>query len=648
MGHKFSHPRPFLHHLAICVVLLGLTLAVYEQVRGFAFVEPDDRVYLLDHDRIWRGFTVENVHWAFTSSQPAALWQPLVWLSYMIDVELYGRNAAGFHLTNVALHACNVILVFAVFCAGTRQRWPSTFVAALWAVHPLHVESVAWVTERKDVLSTFFGLLAILAYIRSTRAAKSWRLLSLGAFAASLMSKQMLVTLPCLLLLFDYWPLKRWPSSSPSPTSTSFSRLVIEKIPFFLLTVLFSLVAVIAQRQGGALVPLEHVPFVYRCLNVVLVYGLYLQKTVWPVDLAVFYPHPGTVIVLEKIAMAAVVLGLVSVAAVWHRRTRPYLLVGWLWYLGSFVPVIGIVQVGSQQMADRFTYVPDIGLYFAVVWLIGSFVKARTIRSQNNTLVPAEADKGASALKGVPLTVTIIMVLVVAALVMAARRQASHWRNTSSLFDHAQRATGQSHIAHLFLGLDQQRKGNHDKAIEHFSKVLEIDPSQYEVQISWGASLFELGRIDQAIDQYQMVLDDVPSYGPAHNNMAVALNRQGRFVETQFHLQQALRLKPDLPNLQQALVQVRQQIERLQIQRRQLESQVEEKPDGLETRLKLAYTFRGLGDYESALTQLAQANRIDPSHPDLRAAIKVFCESLRNNPYHKEAGEKFKALLAVE
>ncbi len=368
--------------ILICLFLVLATLTVYWQVGNYEFVNFDDDKYIIENFHVQKGLTRDSVIWAFTATH-VSNWHPLTWLSHMLDFQLYGLNPSGHHLTNVFFHLVNTLLLFLVLKLMTGALWRSGLVAALFAVHPLHVESVVWVAERKDVLSTLFWMLTLWAYLGYTKRPGVKRyLVILLAFALGLMAKPMLVTLPFVLLLLDYWPLKRielgqsaiglpaasQPSTIANKPGAQAFRLLLEKTPMFVLAAVSSVVTFIVQKSGGAVGALETYPFKIRMANALLSYVIYLKKMIWPQNLAVFYPHPGQSLPMWQAAGAGLLLVVVSIAVIRAGRRYPYLPVGWLWYVGTLVPVIGLVQVGDQAMADRYTYVSLIGLFIVVAW----------------------------------------------------------------------------------------------------------------------------------------------------------------------------------------------------------------------------------------------------------------------------------------
>ena len=538
-----ADPRRGRKILLVCVLLTVATAVVYWPVVRNGFINFDDPDYVSANPRVQAGLTEDSVRWAFTALY-ASNWHPLTWLSHMLDVQLYGPKPAGHHVTNVVLHIANSLLVFRLLLRMTGALWRSALAAGLFALHPLHVESVAWVSERKDVLSTCLGLLCLLAYVRyaqSSGAGKPktenrklnqsavWYCLTLLLLALGLMSKPMLVTLPCLLLLLDYWPLRRFSFSAADadpPTlcgSASTRRLIVEKIPFFILSALSCVLTFLVQRACGAMVPLANATVESRIANAFVAYGGYMWKTLWPAKLAVFYPmFPLDWTSFEAIGAVLVLLaataGTVAVA-----KQRPYLVVGWLWFLGTLVPVIGVVQVGRQAMADRYTYLPHIGLFLMVVW------------------------GGAAALRGVnwPRWVWFGAAgLVLAALAVVTSLQVSHWRNNRTLFGHALAVTRGNYVAHAVLGNALIEEGKLDEAIDQCRMALALCPGYPEALNSLGNIYSKQERYDDAAASYRAALDTDSSYADAHNGLGNVLLKQGKYVEAEAQCREALRLAP--------------------------------------------------------------------------------------------------------
>lgn len=448
--------------IVICLLLVVLTLAVFAQTLWHDFIRLDDDVYITLNEQVLQyGLSRATIWWALTTKYNAN-WHPLTWISYLTDAELFEFEPWGYHLTNLLLHVANVLLLFLVLSRMTGSVWKSAFVAALFAIHPLHVESVAWVAERKDVLSTFLWLLTMWAYVRYTERASMTRQLALWAvFALGLMAKPMLVTLPLVLLLLDYWPLGR-------TSKTRFLDLVWEKLPIFGFSLASCIITFQAQSAGGAVGAVQLFTPLIRANNAVVAYVSYMLKTIVPIRLSVYYPHFGPFIPVWQVVGSALILTAITVLVVRAARTRRYLPVGWFWYLVTLVPVIGIVQVGSQAMADRYTYVPLIGLFIIAAWGIPDIVK----RSQ---------------ILRVPAVIVILLLAAVAA------RQASYWKDSVTLFEHGISVTQHNSVLHADLGLALRDLNRNDEAIAHYEEALRINPRFAEAHNNLAVALYFKG-----------------------------------------------------------------------------------------------------------------------------------------------------------
>jgi tetratricopeptide (TPR) repeat protein len=592
----------------VIIICLGLALAtafVYAQVRHHAFINYDDLEYIVENPHVTSGFTAANILWAFTKTH-AANWHPLTWISHMLDYQLFGLRPAGHLLMNLFFHMMNTALLFLVLNRMTRALWPSAFVAALFALHPLHVESVAWIAERKDVLSIFFWMLTMGAYVFYVEKPDTKRyLITLGFFFLGLMAKPMLVTLPFVLLLLDYWPLGRLQvvherndktMDTPAPekkkkkkkktreaalseniplkkTSTSIpSRqavqpLLREKIPFFALTLLSSLVTLYAQRN--AMAPLETLSMAKRISNALISYVHYIGKMIWPTNLAFIYPLPDAIPGWQVVG-AAVLLAGITLLAIRGMKRFPYLMVGWLWYLGTLVPVIGLVQVGSQAMADRYTYVPLIGLFITAVWGLTALTNNLPYR---RVFLPVAA--------GVLLIVLMAMTW----------KQVSCWKDSMTLFQHALNTTTRNSIAHSMLAGSLYEEGKYEEATYHYREAVRINPKRQKWHYNLGNALafqgqndeaevqyreelrfnprhafthYNLanllvwrGQISEAMEHYRQAIVSNPNYARAHYTLGTLLAVQGKIDEAIVHFREALRIKPDFKeafdNLQIAL-----------------------------------------------------------------------------------------------
>ncbi|OQX10680.1 MAG: hypothetical protein BWK80_45510 [Desulfobacteraceae bacterium IS3] len=512
-------------NILIAFILALVTLAVYWQMRHYEFVNYDDGSYIYDNPHVMKGLSSESIVWAFAATH-SGNWHPLTWLSHIADVEIFGISfsaGAGFHhLTNVMFHIANTVLLFFILLRMTGDVWKSSFVAALFALHPLHVESVAWVSERKDVLSTFFAFLTLGSYAQYVKLkSRQWYLAALLFFILGLMSKPMLVTLPFVLILLDYWPLER--KSRFGSTELAEVSLFSEKLPFFIFSALSSVVTFFVQKSAGAVGSLNVFSLNARIGNALISYISYIGKMFCPTHLAVFYPHPG-VISAWKIAEAGILLIFISLLAISSRKRYPYILIGWLWYVGTLVPVIGLVQVGSQAMADRYTYIPMIGLFIIIAHGIPDMLPAWRYR------------KAALALAAT----AIIFVLMI-----MSYRQAGYWQNSFTLFEHALEVTSGNYAAHRFVGDAMRRKGKNDEAVRHYREALRLSPNYAHAHNNLGILLAGQGKTAEAVQHLSHALRADPKYAQAYYNMGLVLDEQGNLAEAVRYYSQALRFAPD-------------------------------------------------------------------------------------------------------
>jgi hypothetical protein len=546
--------------VCVCVLLSLLTVAVFGQVLGHGFLHYDDGVYVTENLAVRSGLGPESTRWAFTSLHRSN-WTPLTWLSHMLDVELFGLRPAGHHGTNLGLHLTNTLLLFALLRRMTGALRRSALVAALFAIHPLHVESVAWVATRKDLLSTLFGLLAIwfyAAWLGSSRGRD--QALSLLFAALGLMAKQMLVTLPFLLLLLDYWPLRRLSTGSQepyagkegngrarrgrqSPPAASLWSLVREKLPFFALSLAAAAIAFVAQDRGGSVADLEALSLWRRLDNAVLAYATYVWKTLYPTGLCVFYPFPSSPHSSGALAAALAGLAGVTLLAVFPLRGLRYPAVGWLWYLGSLVPVIGLVQIGGQAFADRYTYVPLIGLFIVVSWGIADLLKSELLKGR----VPEKWRVSDRAF-------TTVCLVLPCVLALTAWKQVQHWRSDTTLFEHALTVTEGNFTAHNNLGNVLLEQGKPLEAIRHLEAALQVRPSSPKAHNNLANVYKDLGRSEDALRHYQLALREAPDAFQVHFNLAGALVVAGRNDEAAWHYARAAELEPALaPRVEQQL-----------------------------------------------------------------------------------------------
>jgi tetratricopeptide (TPR) repeat protein len=509
----------------IAVLLIGATLLVYAQVWDFGFISVDDPVYVPLNPYVQEGITRRSLIWSLSAVHDCN-WIPLTWLSLMLDTEIYGRRAGGYHLTNILLHAASAAVLFIALKMATGQRLQSGFVAALFALHPLHVESVAWVAERKDVLSTLFGLLALLAYFRyAATGGKRAYAASLLLFVSSLLSKQALVTLPFVFLLLDFWPLSRWRSANESRAASWASqhpgtrRLLLEKAPFIAVSVVFSMIAMVTQSSGGAMT--VRFPFTMRLGNALVVYVAYLIKTVYPLDLAFYYPHPGVRISWIVVGCSAAVLLAVSAAAIVWLRRYPFLFVGWFWYLGTLVPTIGLVQIGIQQMADRYTYFPLIGIFIAFTWLVSALVPQGLLRTR---VLPATA---------------VASLLLLAATTYG---QISYWHDSVTLLRHSIDCTTDSSHAHELLGDALIADGLVSEGVDELQTAIKLASPYAPLHYELAGGYERLGRLEDALKEYRAALAIDERLPEAHSRIGAILTDRREFPEAGRHLNRALEI----------------------------------------------------------------------------------------------------------
>jgi tetratricopeptide (TPR) repeat protein len=506
----------------VCLLLAAVTLAAYVGIINHEFIVYDDSIYVTENRRIHNGLTPQNIAWSFNFEDKAKLyWHPLTWLSHILDCHLYGLNPGMHHLTNLIIHIASSLLLFLVFKRMTGELWKSIFVAALFALHPINVDSVAWVAERKNVLSTFFWVLTILSYTFYCEVPRLHRyLLTVSLFALGLLAKPMLVTLPCVLLLLDYWPLGRL---RPFKIPNAF-RLVLEKIPFFILSVGSICLSTFSVERSGAVITMEEVPLALRVSNALVSYVSYIWKTIWPYNLAVHYPFPDT-IALWKTISSGLFLALGSLLIFMHIKRKPYLSVGWLWFLGTLVPVIGLVQIGLwPAMADRWAYVPLIGLFIMIAWGAPEFValwRQKTV--------------------GLVIITSVFLSVLTATTVI----QAGYWNNSISLFEHTLHVTSDNSVAHNNLGVALANEDRLSEAANHYLNAIRINPDYADAHYNLGVFQIKQGRPEEAINHYSHALTVNPKDAIAHNALAFALTKQGKINEAIDHYYNALEIKPD-------------------------------------------------------------------------------------------------------
>jgi Flp pilus assembly protein TadD len=597
-GSKIS--RGLLLECAFLIVLAAVTFFAYWQALRNPFVALDDGYYVTDNVRVQQGLTFENIKWAFTTNM-ASNWHPLTWISHMIDVDLFGMDPRGHHLTSLVLHAANSFLVFVFLRRATGMRLRSFVVAALFAVHPLHVESVAWVAERKDVLSGLFGLSALIAYTWHARGPSLPRYLLVAlVLALGLMSKPMLVTLPCVMLLLDYWPLRRFGEQDwRGPVHAVW--LFLEKVPLFLLAALSSVVTFVVQREGGAVYSLHGLPLYVRLENVPVAYVKYIAKTLCPVNLSAFYPLSLEGIPLTRVMAAAVCLVALTAGALWLGRRYPYCVTGWFWFMGMLTPVIGILQFGNQAMADRYMYLPIAGLFIVIVWGIPD------VLSQWRHRAPVLATLAVSAVAAcVPLTVN----------------QISYWRDTMTLWERSAQITESNRLAHYNLGCGYLDLKDYGRAAEHFIAALRAAPNDVESMTNLGVALSAQGRYDEAIPIYHTALTIKPDHVNAQINLGVALMNKGEYEQAAMWLSDALHLDPNNPDIHFNLGLTRFKQERYQEAVTCYLAALRLKPDHIDAAYCLGLALMREGRASEAADVFSKVLALQPNHALARRQLE--------------------------
>ncbi|MFA7256568.1 MAG: tetratricopeptide repeat protein, partial [Kiritimatiellales bacterium] len=573
--------------LAICFLLALMVWGVFGQTLRHNFINYDDDRYVYENPAILNGLTPGGLRWIATHPH-GDNWHPLTSLSHMLDCQLYGLNPGGHHATNVLLHMATVILLFLVLRQMTGSLWRSAFVAAVFAIHPLRAESVAWISERKDVLSGFFFMLTLGAYLRYVR-----RPFSAGRYGAvvllftlGLMSKAMLVTLPFVLLLLDWWPLKRFQASDTKKTTL---RLILEKAPLFLLSAVFCITTVWAQKNS--VVSIKALPLPARLENTLCSYAVYIGQTLFPFKLMPFYPHLKTELPLWEIGLLFATLAAISLAALFGWKKRPYLPVGWLWYLGMLVPVIGIMQVGDQAHADRYTYLPQIGLLIMATWLAADWCAARRYR---RTILSATA------------------AAVVAALTVQACLQTAYWKNSISLWQHTLACTLENCVAYNQMGQALIQQGKFDEAAEQCRKAIKIYPDYYQLHYNLGLALGQYGKLDEALVHIKKSIELNPNFSAAYSNLGVIFDKQGKFDEALENYQKALTLDPWSAEICDNIGRILIKQNRFKESVPYLEKALKLKPDFTDAHYNLGFALDEQGKQNEAAVHYEQASDILP------------------------------------
>jgi tetratricopeptide (TPR) repeat protein len=598
----------------VAALLVLLVLTAYHGAVRCDFVNFDDDVYVTENAWVRAGLTWPGLRWAFRSVE--SNWHPLTWLSHMIDVELYGLRSGGHHYTSVLWHIANTILLHLTLVQLTGCRGRSAVCAAWFAVHPVHVEPVTWISARKDLLSTFFWLTAILAHAARARRLSPWRSgVVLAAMCLGLMCKGTLVTLPFVLLLLDYWPLGRFGETRSSSgfdmrPSQTLRRLIVEKVPLLVIAICGAAISVVAQQRMGAIASLDALPLTDRLANGVISYALYLKNALWPATLTILYPHPGREWSPLLLVSAVLFLVIVSAGAITQLGRRPYLAVGWFWYLGTLVPVLGIVQIGQQALADRYSYFPLIGIYVAAVWGAHEGLKHFALPNWVGAAVAS---------------------VLVAAALPVTRAQVSRWTDSVSLFRHAVAVTDRNLVAHTNLGVALAEAGHAEAAFREYERALELRPADGRIRRYYGFALERFGRLDEAAAQLEKAIEQGPRDAMARFGLAKVRVRQGRAEEAITLLRQAVAQRPAETRyrvrLAMLLLESGAEAEALE----QAAVAAESSPLDAEAQNVLGIALVRNGQLENAVARFRRAVRLDPISPQWRRNLKVAERQLREH-----------------
>ncbi|MDA0991896.1 MAG: tetratricopeptide repeat protein [Verrucomicrobia bacterium] len=614
----------------VALSLVVTILAIYGPVANFEFVNYDDDVYVYRNEMVLRGISIEGLKWAFTVGH-AANFHPLTWIVHMVDSSLYGLHAGGHHVSSLGFHALNSVLLFLVLMRLTAAGWPAALVALLFAIHPAHVESVAWISERKDLLSTGCWILVLGAYqayvtARHSRSRGRWYSAALILYALGLLAKPMLVTLPFVLLLLDFWPLRRVPQWGQAPSAgknrVSIVRLITEKLPFFVLTVGSAAITLVAQSRGGAMQSAESLPMIFRLLNTPVSYVTYVGKLLWPTKLACFYPYrldiPSALVILSVVVLASVTI------LVWRLSRRyPYYVVGWLWFLGTLVPVIGLVQVGNQAIADRYTYIPSIGLFIMIAWGLQDL--ARTRHRQR-------------------LVIGTVAITIVSLMIVASR-QVRTWANSETLYTHALAVTENNWVAHNNYGHKLLEDKRVAEAIGHFEESIRLRPRFASAHYNLANAYTARGRFTEAMTHYEFVLKSHPDSVQSRNDLGNIYLKMGRPDDARLQFREALRYAPEMAEAYNNLGNAQEQLGRLPEAIDSYKRALELKPNYRDAHNNLGAALADSGDFESAMAHYEAVLAVDPTYLDARNNLGV---ALAAQGLYQEALEEYRKVLALD
>ncbi|MGB5219023.1 MAG: tetratricopeptide repeat protein [Smithella sp.] len=573
----------------ICIILTALTFAVYWQVNQFDFVNIDDNIYIIENSHIKSELNKDALLWAVTTKY-GDLWNPLVWLSFMVDYQLYGLKAGGYHVTNLILHILSTLLLFWLFHRMTGAVWKSAFVAAFFALHPLHVESVAWVSERKDVLSAFFWMLTLCFYVYYTeKPAVKRYVFVLFSFVLALMSKPMVITLPLIMILLDYWPLKRFESHK----SNLFLWQLKEKMPFFILSTALVLITIYSTSEQKSI--MKAFSFSSRLANAIVSYVIYLEKTFWPHNMAIFYPFPNS-IPFWQVSGSFLIIILISLAFIVMAKRMPYLLVGWLWYAIAIAPVSGIIQISltaPYAMADRYHYLPSIGIGIILAWGVPFFFRNQNIRT-----------------KLFPLAVIIFIFI----LSLLTWKQCGYWGDSIKLWSHALKVTKNNFMAHGNLGVALLSKGKNKDALVHLNEALRLKPDHMLLYLNRGGAYAELGQYQSAFADFDKVIMIMPDYADAYNCRGVVFSKIGQYQNALKDFNTSVRLKPDNTAIYNYRGTAYAKLGQYQLAMNDFKKATNLDRDFLESYINLAALYGKLNQYHNVIKNLSEVIRLQPDN----------------------------------
>jgi protein O-mannosyl-transferase len=617
--------------ITVCLLLAALTLLCYWPVLSHQFVCLDDEHYLFDSGYVAKGLTWSGVVWSLQTGY-FCNWHPLTWLSYMLDAQIYGMSPGGFHLTNLLFHIANSVLLFFFLKSMTQRLWPSALVAALFAWHPLHVESVAWVSERKDVLSTFFFLLTLFSYFRYVKEreisppvpnhALRFYLLSLLLFILALASKQMVITLPCVLLLLDFWPLQRISLSTRRDSVSSALVLLREKLPFFALAFAAGAVAFAMQKAGGSVSSFEAIPMRLRIANSLFAYVAYLSNTFWPANLCAVYPLSSHFRLIGVLA-AAILLGAVSALFVFRIRQNPFLVVGWLWFVGTLAPVIGLIQVGSQSRADRYMYIPAIGLSIALIWGIDALFDSWPRRFQ---------------------LLAIPSIAGLAACLVCTRVQVGYWHDSERLSRHAIAAVPNNYLGYNVLGKALHDLGRKEEAIRALNEAIRLVPEFPEAQYNLGTSLLAEGKLQEALPHLKKAVEGTPNNANARANLGNVYLKMDKLAQATAEYASAAVLAPDNPVFLQVLGSALLRQSKWSEAATVLTEALKLDPKNADANRNFGIALVNQGKRAEAIRYFSEAVRIQPGNSDMRFNLGL---ALLEENQPRQAAEQFIECLRI-